>query len=266
MATAVPTYEDRQVSIGRVFQRAISTVAHNPLVVLGISLILGATPSVIMNYVTRSVIGNKIGTTGTVPTDLSAVWGAMLFSWVVAAVIGAIVQGGLTRATVAENEGHRASFGECLAAAGRVLVPLIIVGFLFAVAVGVGFILLVVPGIILMVMWSVAGPAVVVERDGVGRAFGRSQELTKGVRWKIFGLFLVLLVIYILLFAVLGMIGLSQVNATSADGLNTANLIGSAVMATLLNLIWGTIQPALYIELRQAKEGGSLENLEQVFA
>jgi len=167
---------------------------------------------------------------------------------------------------LAENEGHRASFGECLAAAGRVLVPLIIVGFLFAVAVGIGFILLVVPGIILMVMWSVAGPAVVVERDGVGRAFGRSQELTKGVRWKIFGLFLVLLVIYILLFTVLGVIGFSQVNAASADGLNTANLVGSVVMATLLNLTWGTIQPSLYIELRQAKEGGSLENLEQVFA
>jgi hypothetical protein len=34
----------------------------------------------------------------------------------------------------------------------------------------------------------------------------------------------------------------------------------------VLNLLWGTIQPSLYIELRQAKEGGSIDSLEEVFA
>ena len=47
----------------------------------------------------------------------AAFWGATAFAWIIAVVIGAIVQGALTRATVADNEGHRATFGECIAAA-----------------------------------------------------------------------------------------------------------------------------------------------------
>jgi uncharacterized membrane protein len=97
-------------------------------------------------------------------------------------------------------------------------------------------------------------------------ALSRSSELTSGSRWKIFGLFLVLLVIYLLIFAVLGVVGLRAISAASAQEFSTANLIASAIMAVVLNTLWGTIQPALYVELREAKEGGSLENLEAVFA
>src|SRR4051812_50013875 len=116
MATAVPTYEERDVSIGRVFQRATSTVAHNPLVVIGIAVVLGAVPSVVLNYATHSVMGINPGAP---PTDLSGMWGAMLVSWLVAVLIGANAHGALTRATVAGNEGPRARFGAGVAAAGR---------------------------------------------------------------------------------------------------------------------------------------------------
>jgi hypothetical protein len=260
MATASPVYDDRGMSIGRVFQRAFSTIGHNPGVVLTIVVLVGVIPSVLMNFATRSLTG---GDPAAAVNNMSAFWGAMLFAWIIAVVIGALVQGALTRATVADSEGQRATFGECIAAALRVLLPLIGVGLIFGIAIGLGFVLLIVPGIIIMVMWSVAGPAVVVERDGVMSAFSRSSELTKGSRWKIFGLFLVLLVIYLLVFMLLGAVGL---RSAAAQPLGTANLIFSAITSIVLNLLWGTIQPSLYLELRQAKEGGSLENLSRVFA
>ena len=137
---------------------------------------------------------------------------------------------------------------------------------LWAIGVGIGFILLIVPGIILLMMWSVAVPALVVEREGVFAAFSRSAELTKGARWKIFGLSLVLLVIYWLLSLVVGLVGLGTFNAATPGGLTVANLIGSMVTGTIFNMIWGTIQPSLYVELRQWKEGTSAESLAQVFA
>lgn len=263
MATAATVFEDRRMSIGRVFQRAFSTIGHNPGVVLGIAAIVGAVPSVVMNLVMQSIRG---GDSAALATRSSEFWGAMILSWVFAVVLGALVQGALTRAVVADHEGHRATFGECLAAALRVVLPLIGLGIIFAIAVGIGFVLLVVPGIIVMIAWSVAGPAVVVERDGVFTALVRSGDLTKGSRWKIFGLFLVLLVIYLLLFMVLGVVGLGSLSATSPQGFGIVNLISSAITAVVFNLLWGTIQPSLYIELREAKEGGSLENLEHVFA
>lgn len=265
MATTASGVEDRRMSIGGVFQRAFSTISNNLLVVLGIAVILGGLPSVIVNVLMRWIIGTPTPRIGT-PTDFSAMWGAMLFSWVLAVVVGAIVQGALTRAAVADYEGHRASFGECVGAALRVLLPLILVGLIFGFAVAIGSVLLVVPGIIIMVMWSVAGPAVVVEREGVMAAFRRSQELTSGDRWRIFGLFLVLLVIYVLLALLLAMIGLGGMTATSVQSLGLVPLLANVLMATVFNLLWGTIQPSIYLELRQEKEGGSLQNLEQVFA
>jgi hypothetical protein len=50
-----------------------------------------------------------------------------------------------------------------------------------------GVLLLIVPGIILAVRWSVAGPYLLCERSGVSDALGRSFERTKGSGWIIFG-------------------------------------------------------------------------------
>ena len=263
MATAATAYDDRQMSIGRVFERAFATIAHNPLVVLAIAIVLGGLPSALVNYLTQSVRG---GTLASGP-DRAAVWGAMVFSWILSIVIAAIVQGAMTRATVAEGENQRASFAECIAAGARVFLPLIGVALIFGFAIALGFMLLIVPGIMVMVMWSVAAPAVVVERDGVFRALRRSQELTKGFRWKIFGLFLVLLVIYLLIFSVLGVVGLSSMRATAATGaFSIVNFIASLISSAIINLLWGTIQPSLYVELRRASNGDSIESLEQIFA
>lgn len=262
MATTASGIEDRRMSIGGVFQRAFSTISNNLLVVLGIAFVLGALPTVIINVLMRSITGApKTGL-----PDFSAMWGAMLVSWVAAVVIGAIVQGALTRAAVADYEGHRASLGECIGAALRVLLPLIGVGLLFGLGVAVGTMLLIVPGIIIMVAWSVAGPAVVVEREGVMAAFRRSQELTSGDRWRIFGLFLVLLAIYVIFFVLLAAVGLRGMMANSAQPFGVVSVIVNVLTATVFNLLWGTIQPSIYLELRQEKEGGSLQNLEQVFA
>ena len=182
-------------------------------------------------------------------------------------VIAALVQGALTRAVVSANEGRRVTFGESLSTGLRVILPLIALSILFALGVGIGFVLLFVPGIILLLMWAVAVPSLVIERTGVFGAFRRSSELTKGARWKILGLFLVLFVLYWLLSLVLGLVGLKMYGAgTSATGLSIGNIIGSMILGTIFNVLWGAIQPSLYVELREWKEGGSIENLEEVFA
>lgn len=65
--------------------------------------------------------------------------------------------------------------------------PLATVSILFGLGVAVGFILLIVPGLILMVMWCVVAPVTVLERPGVFAAFGRSRELVRGNGWNVFG-------------------------------------------------------------------------------
>jgi hypothetical protein len=266
MATAAPVYDDRNVSIGRVFQRAFSAIRLNPIVILGLALVVGAIPGLIMTYL---LVQSGFGAPSEFQDgfSVSRVIGASFFSGIISVVVAAFVQGALTRATVAANEGQRASFAESFSTALRVLLPLIGLSILIGIGVMFGFILLIVPGIILLLMWAVAVPALVVERSGIMAALSRSAELTKGVRLKILGLFLVLAVAFWLLSIVLGFVGLKMYGpATPAYGFGIGNLLGSVIIGTISNVLWGTIQPSLYVELRQAKEGDSMQSLEQVFA
>lgn len=266
MATAVPVYEDRTMSIGRVFQRAFSAIALNPVVILGLALVIGALPGLIMTYVFYQLgfySPAGMGSGGITPGGRFA---AALLSGLVTFVISALVQAALTRATVSANEGTRATFGESFSAAIRVVLPLLGLTILWALAVEIGFVLLIVPGIILLMMWSVAVPSLIIERQGVFAAFRRSAELTKGARWRIFGLALILLVIFIGLFLIASLVGLGTYNASNAANIGVGNIIGGVIVGTIFNTIWGTIQPSLYVELRQWKEGTSAEQLAEVFA
>lgn len=266
MSTQAPTYEDREMSIGRVFRRAFGAMALNPVVILGLALAIGALPGLLMTYFFAQFgLMSTTATAGTLPT--TRILAVALVTILVSIVISTLVQAALTRATVSANEGRRISFGDSLSTALRVVLPLIGLSLLFSFGVAIGFVLLIVPGIILLLMWAVAVPTLVIERQGVFAAFSRSAELTKGARWKILGLFLVLVCLYWLLTTVLGIVGLDMYSsANAAAGLTTTGLIGTVLVGTLFNAVWGTIQPSLYVELREWKEGGSMESLEEIFA
>ena len=264
MASSARVAGDR-LEVGRVFERAFAAVRTNPAVILGLALVVGAAPNLLLTYLFAGVASPEAMAAGTISTR--AFIAAALFSGLFSMVIAALVQGALTRATVAAAEGHRVGFGDSLATGLRVLLPLIGLAIISSLGVMLGFVLLIVPGFILMLMWSVAVPVLVAERKGVFESLGRSSELTKGAKGRIFGIFIVVFIAYGIVSAILGVVGLAGFNATnSASGLTVTSLLGSVIGGTLLNAAWGTIQPALYVELRQWKEGTSVEALEEVFA
>jgi uncharacterized membrane protein len=84
---------------------------------------------------------------------------------------------------------------------------------LATLGITVGIILLIVPGIMLAIRWSVALPACVVENLGPLAAMRRSAELTKGHRWKIFGVFILILVIVLIAAMIIGLIVAAVVGA-----------------------------------------------------
>jgi hypothetical protein len=265
MATAAPAYDDRNVSIGRVFQRAFGAVQTNPVVIVGLALLIGALPALIITILLVQLgLGGANGLQS--GFSIGRILGASFFSSMVMMVVSALVQGTMTRATVSACEGRAATFAESFAAAARVLLPLIGLSILYAIAIGLGLVLFLIPGLILLLMWAVAVPSLVVERQGVMAAFRRSAQLTKGSRLKILALFLVFGVAYLALSWLLRLFGLGMYTTGSFGGLTVSDAIGSVIMTTISTVIWGTVQPSLYVELRQAKEGTSTEHLEQVFA
>ncbi len=255
------------VSIGRVLQRTFSVVAANPVVFLGIAFVFGALPGLALGYVTQ-LVQSSIGASPTGTRDYIYI---ALLSGLIGFALSMMVQGALVRATVAQIEGRSASFGESVVAALRVLLPLVGLSILITVAVALGATFMLVPGIMLYVLWSVASPALVEEQGGIGAAMGRSRRLTKGARWKVFGLLLIILVAYWLLSALLGLgaiLGTGGLRYEATDGgqMPWPLLIINAVVSTLGTTFWSTAQTALYVELRDWKDGPTADHLADVFA
>ncbi|MGH2883245.1 MAG: hypothetical protein ACRDPA_11205, partial [Solirubrobacteraceae bacterium] len=69
--------------------------------------------------------------------------------------------------------------------------PLAAVSVLFGIGTALGFIFLIVPGLILLVIWSVVAPVTVLEHPGVFAAFRRSRELVRGNGWNVFAVIVV---------------------------------------------------------------------------
>lgn len=121
--------------------------------------------------------------------------GAMLISFIVVAVAQAAT-------VIAVSEVHLDRPISVIESYSRVkhrFVEIIALIFVVSLATGFGLVLCIAPGIILLLMWSLAVPAAVLENKGLGDALSRSQELSKGGWGRIF---VVGLLFYVLRFAV----------------------------------------------------------------
>ncbi|MES2054644.1 MAG: hypothetical protein V4564_01785 [Pseudomonadota bacterium] len=182
MATNIAPMSNEAVSVGRIMNRSFAAIGANPLVMLSIAFLFGALPSVIIAYFNQRLQISLVGQPNGVRDSAILTMG----SAIIGLVLSMIVQGALVRATMAHSEGRRASFGESVVAGLRVVLPLIGLSLIVGFSIGFGLLLLIVPGVILYLIWSVAAPVLVEERSGVFGALGRSRSLTKGARWKIF--------------------------------------------------------------------------------
>lgn len=266
MATAAAGFQDREISISRIFNRAFGTIASNPLVTLGIAFLLGALPGTAVGYESQRLRTVSIAGSGIWPTIIIVVAGFAL-----SIVFWTITQGALVRATIAHGEGRRAGFAESIASGLVVALPLFLFALLDAIGVGFGLLLLIVPGVMLYIVWSVAAPALVAERIGVFEAFSRSAYLTDGARWKIFGIELIALVAYWMFEGMVGAVqialagSMSEMVAAAAQGLPFSYYVLTALSGTITTAVWAVIRTSLYIELREWKDGPATDTLADVF-
>jgi hypothetical protein len=149
-----------------------------------------------------------------------------------------------------------------MATALRCAVPLFGLFVLWVLGVALATLLLIVPGLILLTMWLVAPVSLVVERTGIMASFGRSRALTKGSRWQIFGIFIVLILASMAVRALL-----APVVGTTDGGLPTLSFaVADAVVSGVASLVLTVVVAAIYVELRTVKEGASTANLAAIFA
>ncbi len=141
------------------------------------------------------------------------------------------------------RDGRRdSSMSELFSAAMPFIGTLFLFSILAGLAIGLGLLLLIVPGLILITIWSVAAPSIVVENRGVIEAFGRSRELVRGEGWSVFAVILLTLIGVWIISAVLGAVGHSI-------GDDAGRVIFSTLAEILLAPIFGLVSSILFFDL-----------------
>jgi len=135
------------------------------------------------------------------------------------------------------------SIGELVRSVEPVFWPLVAVSILFGLGVAIGFIFLIIPGLFLLVIWSVVAPVTVLERPGVFHAFGRSRELVRGNGWNVFG-------VIVLVFLAVVVVSVAAGIATNSLGSVGRSLVQWAVNAALAP-VTALSASVLYFALRR---------------
>jgi hypothetical protein len=143
------------------------------------------------------------------------------------------------------------SVTELISSVGPVLPTLIGASILYAIGVAVGFVFLVVPGCILLTIWAVIAPVIVIERSGIGAAFGRSQELVRNHGWTVFGT-----VVAATLISLVAALVLTSIAEAIAGG-PILRIVFSTLASTFTAPVGALVAAILYYRLRELKGDGN---------
>ncbi len=212
---------------------------------------------------------------GASPDQLGYFIVAGIVSTVIGLIVLMIIQAVLARSAVSLKLGQEIQFDAAVRAAIVGIIPIMLLSLLTGLAVVIGFIFLIVPGLYLMAMFYVMVPAIVFENRGFG-GLSRSVDLTEGYRWPIVGLVVIVLIIGFIAGAFVGVVlslifGVSALATPDSVGTLTspAYILTAIVLDAVINAVVlpiGMIAAGLsFARLREIKEGGASEDLLKVF-
>jgi hypothetical protein len=171
--------------------------------------------------------------------SLAGTFGILLGS-LVSIVAAFLLQAALVKAVQDVRDGRvDMSVGETVEAARPYLWSVMGASILAAIAIGIGLVLVIVPGLILITIWAVIVPVIVIERSGALASFGRSRALVRGRGWHVFGTLVIVFVILLVVDFVLGLIfsALPHVLSSGLSSVISGTLI-SPFLALVVTLVY----------------------------
>jgi len=254
--------------IGRVISRTFSVLSRN-IVKFSVVTGIGVLPTLLLPQPSIENAGNPLPN---VPLVLIAVVAFLVLSLLSQAIIFYGAFQDMRGRVVNLADGLQVSLGRFF--------PLIGLGFIvFMTLIGIGIVtgllvavpivryftpLIIIPVMMLFMAWSMGTPVCVVEQVGPVRSLGRSQELTKGSRWRILGLFVLTiipgLIISVLVGAAMGAVAV-LVPAGGPLLMQIVTLVWQAIWTAFFSIILAVA----YHDLRVAKEGIDTDQIAAVF-
>ncbi len=237
------TYELRAMSIGEILDGAFALYRDFFGTLVSIAIVCQGVPTILGVYI--SVGGGNL-----------AHFGLSLVVLLVSA-IGGLVATGATLWAISEAYLGRepATMDALVFALGKVL-RILIAGIAKYILMSLGFLLLIVPGIVIACGYAVVAQVVVLENHPAATdALGRSWTLTKGSKRRAFALGLVVWILVYLPFVA------GQALATIVPGLQITFDVGAQLLWLLVYPIIPCAFTLFYYDLRVRREAFDIEHL-----
>lgn len=242
--------------IGRVVSRALGVFSSNAITFLAVTAAFIAPMTLISFFLSKQMLAVHSNDPAVMAQNFGSYFGLLGLSLIVTTVFYYTLQACLVQATLSDLNGEKPQIVPTLSAGLRLLLPITILSILAGLGVIIGFMLLVIPGIILAIWWAVIIPVRTMEGTGITETFARSRALTKGHRWKILWLFMMLIGLFILVGLVAALVtGVGFLNPDLAASLTTWPVIVNALVSIPLYGIAAAGVASIYFELRLVKEG-----------
>jgi hypothetical protein len=245
----------RPLSTGEILDVSFGLYRQRFATLVMVTLVTSGVPLIINTFVTAS---------GGLLAHLPLFLGNVVLSIVMNSIASAATVFIISESYLGHELAPREAFSRATPFIGR----LIVLGLLSGLVIGVGFLLLFVPGLILTAGLIVSIPALVLENQASPlEAMGRAWGLSRGQRGKVLGVVMtVMVIIYVPAIAIGGLLPLF-VDSGGLEGLGRVS--GTAlVLTTLAGILQLLIFPLLYCaltvtyyDLRIRREGFDLEIL-----
>ena len=232
------SYEIRAMDFGEILDTGFRLLRNH----FGLLLAIGLPETLPANFVTYALNASP---------GAAAVVGAR-GAGLLMIVVGPLASAATIYALSESYLGRGTTFGEAISEAFGILLPLLGTALLTTIAIVVGFVLLIVPGIYLAFAFLLVYQVVVIERRYAVDAMSRSRELMRGHFLRAFGILIVVGLLSIVLSAAGGFVAIAS---------PLVGVVVNSVVQAIYTAFNAAVLLVLYFDIRCRKEAFDLEHL-----
>jgi hypothetical protein len=255
------------MTLGELLDRTFHLYRRHFVVFVGIM----ALPQLLMLalQLAQPQAGPPAGTLAETLAQLGQLFLWLIGTFAVAIVVGSAAQGATVVAVSELHLGRPTGIRQAYGVIWHRLPLLCGLAVLFGLAVGVGLLLFIIPGVLVALAWALLVPVTVIEKTGIGETTTRSSFLTRGYRGRIFVTFALYIVLSMVIAGIwqipIFVATIAAIRAGTPGELPTwARLlgpIGGFITQSLAGPLLTIAMSLIYYDLRVRKEGFDLEHL-----
>ena len=262
--------------VGEVLSRSMAILARN-IVPFGLLAVLFTAPTVLATVMVDPQAGMmdpktmqalEYGDEAAI-ARVFTMFAAMIGLLLMGLVLSMLATAAMVYGTFQDLRGAPAAIGASLRQGLRIVFPVLGVALLTVLMMMLGAFALLIPMFIIMTLFWVAIPAAVVERPGVIASLKRSAELTKGNRWRVFGIYAVITLLSLVASSTVQMPFMAGMVNAGSDVLMSGGFLAAQILGLLVTAFFTALSAVAsavaYHDLRAVKEGFDIDQFAAVF-